>query len=335
MGKRRRLVPLTILLVMVLVASVFTMGCAKSQPKETEKKIKVAAVFPGSIQDLAWNQDGYTVLMKLKDELKLDVSYQENVSQSEVKDVLRNYAREGYDFIIGHDLNFTDPVAEVAPEFPKVMFGISGGYKSGANFASVTGTNWESAYLAGALAGLLTKSNKIGILTSSDSTVAKTMGKAFEQGAQVYNPKAKATRTFTGSWNDSVKGKELTKAMIRDGVDVVFTNAGQSSMGGLEAAKEGGILAIAAPNDLWQVAPDTIVTSAISSSGAMLRNLVEMYVKKTFEGKVYVMGVKSGVEDLTPYHNFDSKLSKDIKDKVAKVRQDLIDGKVTKPTLDK
>lgn len=331
MGKRRGLVPLAILLVLVMVASAFTVGCAKSQPKETEKKIKVAVVFPGSIQDLAWNQDGYTALMKLKDQYNLDVSYQENVSQSEVKDVLRNYARDGYNLIIGHDLNFTDPVAEVAPEFPDVKFGISGGYKSGANFASVTGTNWESAYLAGTLAGLLTKSNKIGVLTASDSAIAKAMAKAFEAGAQVYNPKAKATHTFSGSWNDSVKAKEMTQALIRDGVDVVFTNAGQSSMGGLEAAKEAKILAIAAPNDLWQVAPDTVVTSAISSSGAQLRNLVEMYVNKSLEGKVYVMGIKSGVEDLAPYHNFDSKLSQEIKDKVAKVRQDLIDGKVTQP----
>lgn len=103
---------------------------------------------------MGWNQSGYEALMQLKDE-GFEVSYQENVDQSQVKDVLRNYAADGYNLVIGHDLFFTDPVIEVAPEFPDTMFGISGGAKSASNVASVTGTNWESAYLTGAFAGAL------------------------------------------------------------------------------------------------------------------------------------------------------------------------------------
>jgi basic membrane protein A len=296
--------------------------------QQEEKKIRVAAVFPGSIQDMGWNQSGYEALMQLKDE-GFEVSYQENVDQSQVKDVLRNYAADGYNLVIGHDLFFTDPVIEVAPEFPDTMFGISGGAKSASNVASVTGTNWESAYLTGAFAGLVTKTNKVGIINASDGDIARRMRNAFELGARVYNPEAVAVHTFTGSWDDSVKGKELAKAMAKEGVDIILTQSGQANVGAIEGCQEAGILAIGAPTDLSQIAPDTIAATALIPPGAMLYNLAHMFADGTLKGELYVQGVKEGAEDIIIHHE----VPQEIIDKVMQVRQDLVDKKVPTPEI--
>lgn len=315
-----------------------TQPAATEAPQPTEApteapKLKVAIVFPGSIKDTGWNQAGYEAAMAAKDKYGVEVSFQESVPAAEVKDVLRNYAAEGYDLVIAHDLYFTDPVLEVAPDFPEIMFGISGGFTAeGDNVIAVTATNWESTYLAGTLAGLITKSNKIGILTATDSPIAKRMVNGFKAGAQAQNPEVEIIHAFVGSWDDVVKGKELVKSMISQGADVIYTQSGQVNVGAVEAAKEGGALAIGGVVDMWDVAPDTVVSSAIASPSAYVDNLIKMLVEGTLEGgKTYVLGVKDGVEDLAPYHEFEDKLSDEVKQKVQEARQLLIDGKIPTP----
>lgn len=310
---------------------------AAEEPAVSEKqqeKVKVAIVFPGSIKDMGWNQSGYEAIMEAKDTHGIEVSYQENVGAAELKDVLRNYAAEGYDLIIGGDLYFSDPVLEVAPEFPDKMFGIIGGYQGAENVAAITSTNWESTYLAGSLAGLVSENNKIGILTATDSPIAKQMVAGFKGGAQTTNSNVEVIHAFVGSWNDVVKGKELVKSMVKEGVDVVYTQCGQVNTGAVEACAEAGILAIGAIVDMHHIAPDTVVSSAIAPPGAMVSNMISMFLDGTLEGKAYEMGVKDGVEDLAPFYNFEDKLSQEVKDKINQVRQDIIDGKITKPTAE-
>ena len=338
---------LVVLLVVVMLAAT---ACATTQPTENPTEapvateapasaeptatpapeLKIAVVFPGSIQDMGWNQSGYEAVQQLQAQ-GLTVSYQENVDTSALRDVLRSYASEGYNLIIGHDLMFTDTVVEVAAEFPDVWFGVSGGVKSASNVASVGGTNWESAYLAGSLAGQVTKSNKLGIIMAGEGDIADKMAKAFELGAQVYNPSAVVTAAYTGSWNDSVKAKEIVLAMAKDGIDIVLTQAGQSNVGAIEGAQEVGILAIGAPSDMHELAPDTVIASVLVPAGAQILNIVDMFQKGTLEGKTYILGVAEGAEDLSPYYNFEDKLTQEIKDNVQKVRQQLVDKQVPDP----
>jgi basic membrane protein A and related proteins len=300
------------------------------------KKLRIAMVMPGSIKDNGWNQSCYEAAMAAKTKYNVDVSFQESVQAAQAVDALRNYAADGVDLVIGADLYFTDPVNKVAPDFPKVMFGIAGGTDAKSkNVVAISSSNWEGPYLAAVLAGLLTKSGKVGILTATDSPVSKKMVNGFKTGATLYNTKVEVIHAFTGSWSDVVKGKELVKSMITQGADVVFTNSGEVNTGAIQAAQEGKIMAIGSVNDLYAVAPDTVVSSAIASPGAYVDLLIKWTTQGTFAnngGKALYLGVKDGIEDLAPFHNFDSKISQDIKDKYQKARQDLIDGKVKEPT---
>ncbi len=101
--------------------------------------------------------------------------------------------------------------------------------------------------------------------------------------------------------------------------------------GYIEGCKEQGIYAIGQVTDLWELGPDTVVASVLIPSGRSVGLFIEKMLAGTLTGGVEILGVKDGMEDLSPYHNFDTILSQDIKDKMAQVRQDLIDGKVVQP----
>ncbi|MFW5942716.1 MAG: BMP family protein [Chloroflexota bacterium] len=303
--------------------------------EDSEEPVKVALVLAGSIQDEGWNQEGHRALMEAADTHGVEVSFQESVPVAEARDVIRNYAAEGYDLVIAHDLYFTDVVQEVAPEFPDTMFGISGGYSAEAdNMVAVAATDWESTYLAGALAGLVTESNQVGILTATDSPIAQRLAKSFELGATQANPDVEASHAFVGSWDDVVKGKELVRSMVNQGVDVVYTQSGQVNVGAVEAAAEEGILAIGSIVDMSRVAPDTVVSSAVASPGGYVEYMIDGYLDGTLEPRVYRLGIADGIEDLAPYHNFEDTLPQETKDRVAEIRQQIIDGEIPEPALD-
>ncbi|MDO9087039.1 MAG: BMP family protein [Anaerolineaceae bacterium] len=328
----------TLLLLAMLIS--ILVGCApavqapEEAPEETEKQLRVGVVFSTTIKDEGYAQAAHGALMELKDQYNLDVSFQESVTDAAVKDVLRNYASEGYDLVIAHQLYFTDAVNEVAAEFPDVTFAVSGGFRADhPNVVAVDATNWEATYLAGTLAGLMTETNQLGIITVSESPIAKRMVNAFRGAAEAQNPDVQVKHVFTGSFDDVVKGKEMATALIKDGADIVYTNCGAGNMGAIEAAAEGGVYAIGSSVDLSSKAPDTVLTSAVLSPAEYIKIIINGYINGDLEwGKYYPMGVGEGIEGLAPYHNFENKIPQDVKEKVEQVKKDLADGKIPVPS---
>lgn len=297
-----------------------------------EEQLRVAVIFNTTIKDGGYAQAGYESLMAMQEKYDLDVSYQESVSDVNVKDVLRSYAAEGYDLVYGHELYFTDAVNEVAAEFPDVKFGVTGYKADSPNVVAMDATNWEGTYLAGVVAGLMTETNKIAMVTVSQSPIALRMVNAMYLGAQLYNPDAEIIHVFTGSFDDVVKAKEMATAAIKDGADIVYGNCGMGTTGVIEAAKDNDTFAIGSMVDRSPLAPDLVLTSNILDSGRYLTVTIEGLINGDLEwGQVYVLGVKEGCESLAP---FNSAVPQDVIDKVEQATQDMIGGKVELPPDD-
>ncbi|MEL7609843.1 MAG: BMP family protein [Bacillota bacterium] len=312
-----------------------TEAVTTEQPTPEAPKVRVAVIFGGPITDLGWNQDSYETLMKLQTEYNLDVSFQENVSAGDAKDVIRNYASEGYNLVVSSEQYHTEAMAEAAKEFPDVTFGLVNGYMGGDNLISITGTNWQASYLAGVLAGYATESGKIGILTATESPTAKRMANAYAEGAKITNPDVEMIHAFVGSFNDVVKGKELVASMIEQGVDVLYSQSGAVNAGAVEACKEAGIKAIGAIVDMSSLAPDTVLASAMLPPGNILRMIVEGYLDGSMKGSpnVLVYGLKEGVEELRFNEQLKSTIPQDVLTAIDKARQDVIDGVVVIPEV--
>jgi len=290
-------------------------------------------IFNTTIKDGGYAQAGYEALMALKEKYNLEVSIQESVGDATVKDVLRSYASEGYDLVYGHELYFTDAVNEVALEFPDVKFGVTGYMAGSPNVVALDATNWQGTYLAGVVAGMMTETNKIAMITVSQSPIALTIVNAMYMGATTQNPDIEILHLFTGSFDDVVKAKEMATAAIKDGADIVYGNAGMGTVGAIEAAKENNTFAIGSSVDRNSLAPELVLTSNILDSGRYITIAVEGMINGDLEwGKVYVLGVKEGVEFLAPFNNA---VTQEVKDAVEQATQDIIDGKVETPPSDK
>jgi len=338
----RKMSWLLVVMMLLLVAGCATEPAAEEpeveEPAEGEEEpveetpVRVAIAFPGSIKDMGWSQSGHEALMEAKSKYNLEVSFQETVSNAEVKDVLRNYASDGYDLVIAHELYFSDPTLEVAPEFPDTQFAVTYGYQGAENVAGFTGTNWESTYLAGVLGGLVSETGTIGILTATDSPVALRMYNGFKMGALRANPDVQVIHAYVGSWDDVVKGKELVRSMVGEGADIIYTQCGQVNVGAVEAAAEAGIMAIGSMVDMTDVDPQTVIASAVSPPGAYVTMAIETFLSNEMEGKSYVLGVKDGAEDLVYNPFFEEQFSKEILDTVQLEKERLIQGEVEEPT---
>lgn len=308
-------------------------GCAQAEPAPAEKPMHVAMIFNTTIKDGGYAQLGYEALVALKEKYGIEVSYQESVTDATLKDVLRSYAADGYDLVYAHELYFTDGVNEVAPEFPDVKFGVTGYAANSPNIVAMDATNWEGIYLAGVVAGMMTETNKIAMVTVSASPVAKKMVNAMYMGAITHNPDVEILHLFTGSFDDVVKAKEMATAAIKDGADIVYANCGIGTVGAIEAAKENNTLAIGSSVDRGPLAPELVLTSNIMDSGKYITLVVEGMMNGTIEfGKVYVLGVADGVEYLAPYND---KVPQEVKDAVDAAIKDLADKKVPEPDSEK
>ncbi|NPV77384.1 MAG: BMP family protein [Anaerolineae bacterium] len=296
------------------------------------KQYRVALILNTTIKDGGYAQAAYEKLMELKEKYNLEVSYQESVGDANVKDVLRNYAAEGYDLVYAHELYFQDAVNEVAAEFPDVKFGISGNKAEQPNVVAIDTTNWQGQYLAGIVAGMMTKTNKVAMITVSQSPVALRMVNGMYSAAKSVNPDVEFVHLFTGSFDDVVKAKEMATTAIKGGADIVYGNCGMGTTGVIEAAKENNTMAIGSVVDRNPLAPDLVLTSNMNDNGKYLEIAVEGLINGDLEwGKAYVFGVKEGLEKLAPYNKL---VTQEVKDAVEKAIQDFKDGKIEPPAND-
>ncbi|GFN22850.1 BMP family protein [Thermanaeromonas sp. C210] len=298
-----------------------------TQGGEGSEKLKVALVLPGPINDNGWNATAYEGLKAMEQELGAEVSYTENVSQSDQEEIMRGYAEQGYDIIIAHGFQFEGAAQKVAPQFTESIFVINNGSVAKDNVCSLVVDNYQIGFLQGAVAAILSKSNKVAAIGGEEMPPIRETLDGFVDGAKYVNPNIDVKTAMTGSFSDVAKMKEMTLSLIDQGCDVVMGDANQASLGAIQAAQERKVLAIGYGADLNGVAPDTVVTSVVQSWAQAMVAFGKIVQEGQYEPKIYYMGVKEGAVYLAPFHGFEDKLSAEVKEKINQVVEDVKSGK--------
>ena len=148
-----------------------------------EGQLRVALVLVGSISDGSFNSMAYEGLMAIKEELGLEVAYAESVPVAEFEETYRGFGEEGYDIIIGHGFEFGEPAAMIAPQYLDVYYLVTNGNASGPNVASLEPLFEEAGYLVGALAGLMTTTNRVGAVGGMEFPIIVRGIEAYGAGA--------------------------------------------------------------------------------------------------------------------------------------------------------
>jgi basic membrane protein A and related proteins len=199
---------------------------------------RVALLTPGPISDQSWNGGAYAGLMRIRDSLGATVSHVQTKTPADFEEQFRQYGAQGYDLVFGHGFEFQDAARRVGPDFPRTIYITTSGSTSGKNVAGISFAFSDASYLAGMIAGTMTRSNIIGTIGGTELPPVKESFAAFTRGAKAINPKVTVVGSFIGNWDDVSAGKEQALAQIGRGADVIFQNADAAGLGVFQAARE-------------------------------------------------------------------------------------------------
>ncbi len=252
---------------------------------------RVALLTPGSISDQSWNGSAYEGLLRIRDSLGAEVSHIQTKTPAEFEENFRQYGAQGYRLVFGHGFEFQDAAARVAPEFPKTIFVTTSGNTSGPNLAGIRFAFEEPSFMAGMVAGALTKSRVIGAIGGTELPPVKDSFRAFTEGARSMNPDVEVLIAYIGSWDDASAGKEQALAQIARGADVIFQNADAAGLGVFQAARESGKAYVFGSNSNQNaVAPEVTVGSVVVDVPHAFLFVARQIVDGTFVPRVVPMG---------------------------------------------
>ncbi|MGM0877719.1 MAG: BMP family protein [Bacillota bacterium] len=323
------IISMVMVCLMMLIAGCGSNETTNSDGKGDSSTLKVALLTPGPINDNGWNATAYQGLEMIKEELGAETTYSEKIGQSDMEEFITGYAKDGYDVIIGHGFEFADTMMKVGKDYPDTWFLVtSASVSQSPNVASISVNDKEQGYLMGTVAALVAETNTVAAIGGQEIPPILNSVKGFEEGAKATKPSIELLTTMTGSSDDVAKAKETAISFIEKGASVVMTNANQAGLGGIEAAKEKGVLAIGSNQDQNPNGPDTVVTSVIKDYPRAMTVVVEKIQNEEMKAEALSLGAKDGAVYLSPYHSFEDKLSDEIKDQINQVVEDLKSGKI-------
>ncbi|MBK1686621.1 BMP family lipoprotein [Rubrivivax gelatinosus] len=239
----------------------------------------------------------------------------------------RRFAERGADPVVGIGFPQASAIEKVARDFPKQRFAIVDMVIKLPNVQSFVYREHEGSFLVGMLAAMASKSGKVGFVGGQDIPLVRKFLCGYEQGAKYANPKVQLLSAMTGTtnaaWTDPPRGAELTKAQIAQGVDVVFSAAGTTGFGIMQAAKDAGIYAIGVDSNQNHLHPGTMLTSMVKR--------VDLAVYQAFKGVqpgVTVLGLKEGGVDYA-LDEYNAKLiTPAMKARVDQAKADIVAGRL-------
>jgi len=296
-------------------------------PTLAAEKTKVAGIYTVPVEQ-QWVSRIHKALNEAQARGEIEYVYSENVSNADYERVMRQYAEQGKQLILGEVFGVESAARKVAKDYPETAFLMgSSGKPQAPNFSVFDNYIQEPAYLTGMIAGGMTQTGKIGLVGGYPIPEVNRLMQAFIAGAKEINPKAEFSVTFIGSWFDPPKAKEATFAMIAAGADVLYAER----FGVSDAAKERGKLAIGNVIDTQAQYPDTVVASALWHMEPTIAQALERVNAGKFEAADYAeySFMKHKGSELAPLGTFASKVPAELMDKVRAKEKAILDGSFT------
>jgi basic membrane protein A and related proteins len=308
------------------VVALLALACTGMISAQTAKKIKVGFIYLGPVGD-----GGYTYAHDLGRKYleqalpgQVETVYKESVSDgnADSEPVMRDLIDQGCTIIFATSFGYMDHVEKIAKEYPNVKFLHCSGYKSGPNFGNYFGRIEQPRYLSGIVAGMKTKTNKIGYVLAFEIPECIRGVDSFTLGVRSVNPKATVILKWTHTWYDPAKEKDAAVALLDEGCDVIAQH--QDTTGPQIAAQEKGAFAIGYNSDSRNAAPKAYLTAPIWNWGPYYTAQVKAVIAGTWKPEAYWGGMADGVVDLAP---LTANAPKGAQAAVDKIKAQIIAGK--------
>ena len=300
-----------------LAATAALVGCGKKEepakpaataaapaPAKAEP-FKAAWVYVGPVGDGGWTYAHDLGRKAVEAEFgdKVKTTIVEKVPEgADAERVIRDLASQGNKIIFATSFGFMEQMLKVAGEFPDVKFEHATGYKTAPNMRIYDAKFYEDAYLAGVVAGTMTKTNTLGFVASFPIPEVLRNINAFTLGAQSVNPKVKTKVVWISSWFDPPKESEAAQSMINGGADVLLQNTDSSAV--LQTAEKNGKYAFGWDSDMSAVAPKAHLASCVVIWDGYYKKAVKEAMDGSWKTDRIVWGVKEGQNSLVKIADF-------------------------------
>ena len=286
--------------------------------------LKVAFAYVGPVGDAGWTFAHDRARKQIQTEFgdKIVTTFVENVPEgADAERVIRDLVKQGNTLVFGTTFGYMEPMLRVAADAKGVKFEHATGYKTSDNLRTYDSRTYEGAYLAGIVAGFMTKTNELGVVASIPIPEVIRNIDSFTLGAQSVNPKAKSRVVWINKWFDPPKEGEAAQALINQGVDVLMQNTDSSAV--LQAAEKAGKWAFGWDSDMSKYGPNAHLASAVINWAPYYHQAVADVLSGTWKSEKTWWGVKQGAIDLG---SISDKVPSAAKDKVEHVKAGLKDG---------
>jgi basic membrane lipoprotein Med (substrate-binding protein (PBP1-ABC) superfamily) len=301
---------------------------APANGSDSASAFKVALLTPGPISDQSWNGGAYQGLMRIRDSLSAKVSHIQTKTPAEFEEQFRQYGSQGYDLVFGHGFEFQDAAKRVGPDFPKTFYVITSASSTGPNVAGIEFAFADASYLAGMLAGSMTRSNVIGVIGGTELPPVKESFAAFARGARSVNPKVSVLTSYIGNWDDVSAGREQALAQIGRNADILFQNADAAGLGIFQAARETKKALVFGSNSNQNgVAPEITIASVVIDLPHAFLTVAREVKARTFKPRIIRLGSESEVVTLVINPAFQSRIAASAMQRVDSVRAELRAGR--------
>ncbi|MCH8952760.1 MAG: BMP family ABC transporter substrate-binding protein, partial [Proteobacteria bacterium] len=231
-----------------------------------------------------------------------ETTYVESVPEGpDAERVIRQLAASGHGLIFTTSFGYMDPTLKVAKMFPDVKFEHATGYRRAGNVSTYSARFYEGRHVIGMIAGMMTKTNKIGYIASVPIPEVVRGINAATLAARAVNPDVTTQVIWVNSWYDPGKEADAAKALISNGADIIMQHT--DSPAALQAAQIAGVLAFGQASNMIKFAPDAQMTAIMDNWAPYYIERVRAVLDGTWESTDNWGGIAAGEVEMAPYTN--------------------------------
>ncbi len=348
MNKFKRVLILSVITLMVLsTMSVFAGG---EKEAAGEDKVKVVLYVNGTLGDKSFFDSAARGIDQAVKELGIVGKVVEGgYDPARWEPDILQLSEGDWDIVIAGTWQLQEYLEKIAPNHPEKKFftyDTTVNYSNGdlGNVYSILYSQNEASFLTGALASLITTSDLpqansdkvIGFLGGMDIPVINDFKVGYEEGAAYIDPEVKVLVTYAGAFSDPAKGKELTLAMFDQGADIAFNVAGETGLGGIDAAKEKGKYTLGVDSDQYLLFADTDPAKAANIVTSMMKNVdfsifraIEMHIAGTLKyGEAELLNIENGGVGLADNENYQKVATAEMRAKIDEIAKMITNGEI-------
>lgn len=253
-------------------------------------------------------------------------------SETQYEQALKRFARRKADVIVAVGVGYSVAVRNVAKRYPNIKFTVIDAVIDLPNVQSITFKENEGSFLVGMIAGMSTKSGKLGFIGGMDIPLIDRFKVGYKQGVEFVRDDVSFIENYVGTtpsaWNDPIKAAEMARSQYARGVDIIFSAAGPSGLGVINAAKDAGTLAIGVDSNQNHVQPGFVLTSMLKRVDLAVEQAMNGAKDGTWKAGHIIMGLPEGGVDYALDEHNASLISEAMKARLEDARAKIISGEI-------